>query len=245
MSPVAETTGQGGTRGRLLYLQNGTKRKTVSRLDERFAAAGLTVDSFWAYQGEYPDSLEPYSGVFISGSPHGAYEDIDFIHRQHDLIVEIAARGLPTLGICFGSQILASALCGRDQVFRRSFCEVGYKWLPLSAARAGDTLMEGLGDRVEMFVWHNDEVRADHGDMTILASSDLCPNQIWRYRDLPIWGIQGHPEITLAQSRVWFEENRERLEKDGADVERLHESAVEAEEAKTMLSNFVRLCGAA
>lgn len=98
--------------------------------------------------------------------------------------------GIPMLGICFGSQILASALCGRDQVFRRSFCEVGYKWLNVSEAAASDPIANSLGDQVYMFVWHNDEVAADHPDMTILASTDLCPNHIWRYRDRPIWGFR-------------------------------------------------------
>jgi len=228
---------------KLLFLQNGTQRHSVSRLDQRFTAAGLAVEHFWAYNNEFPASLDGYCGVFVSGSPHGAYEDIPFIQREHELLVEVAEQGLPTLGVCFGSQILASALCGRDQVFRRSFCEVGYKWLDVDKKHySDDRLTRDLGEQVYMFVWHNDEVRHEHPDMAILAATDLCPNQIWRYRDLPIWGIQGHPEVTLEQSRIWFEENRSRLEQDGADVDELHRSADEAQEAKTMLRNFIDVC---
>lgn len=223
---------------RLLYLANGPKRQSVAKLDERFEWLGLTVESRWAYEGDFPDDLSAYSGVFLSGSPHGAYEDVPFIHREHDLIEKAAEKGLPMLGICFGSQILASALCGRDQVFRRSSCEIGYKGLPTAEAATADALCADIGPEVRMFVWHNDEVRHDHTDMTVLASSDDCPNQIWRYRDAPIWGIQGHPEVTRDQAVVWFEENRERMTKDGADVDALKESAEEAAEAKTMLAHF-------
>jgi GMP synthase-like glutamine amidotransferase len=230
-----------GERARLLYLANGRQVQSVAKLDERFEGWGLSVDRRWAFAGEFPRSLEGYDGIFLSGSPHGAYEDIPFIHREHDLIAEAAARKIPMLGICFGSQILASALCGRDQVFRRSFCEIGYKDLPVTDAAQGDAVCGELGEAVHMFVWHNDEVRADHPDMTILASSDLCPNQIWRYRDLPVWGIQGHPEITAAQAPVWFEENRDRMTLDGADVEVLKTQAHEAAEAKTMLTRFVEV----
>lgn len=229
------------TERRLLYLGNGRSVQSVARLDERFGSWGLGVERYWAYGGEFPESLDGYDGIFISGSPHGAYEDIAFIHREHDLLVEAAERGIPMLGICFGSQILASALCGRDQVFRRDFCEIGYKDLPVAAAAKDDAIAADLGPSVHMFVWHNDEVRADHPDMTILASSDLCPNQIWRYRDAPIWGIQGHPEITRAQAPVWFEENRERMTLDGADVEALKAAAHEAAEAKSMLTRFAAL----
>ena len=223
---------------RLLYLGNSPVRNTVARLDSRFEDWGLDVEFRWAYDGDFPDSLEGYDGVFVSGSLHGAYEDIDFIHREHDLLCEAEAAGLPMLGVCFGSQILASALCGRDQVFRRDHCEIGYKDLPVTEAAADDFLCAELADAVHMFVWHNDEVRHDHEDMTILAFSDECPNQIWRFRDRPIWGIQGHPEITKEQAPVWFEENRDRMHSDGADVEQLKQQAHPALKAKTMLKNF-------
>lgn len=223
---------------RLLYLQNGTSQQSVAKLDERFEGYGLQVDRFWAYQGEFPENLDEYDGIFLSGSPHGAYEDIPFIAREHDLIRSAAEKKIPMLGICFGSQILASALCGKDQVFRRSFCEVGYKWLPTSKAIKTDAITNEWGDSVYMYVWHNDEVRHEHPDMTILASSDLCPNQVWRFRDEAIWGIQGHPEISLEQSRIWFEENRDRLIKDGADIGELNRTADEAEIAKTSLKKF-------
>lgn len=228
--------------GKLLYLANGPRKISVARLDERFASYGLDVDVVWAFNGAFPAKLDDYAGIFLSGSPHAAFDDVDFIHREHDLIRDAAERAIPMLGICFGSQILGSALCGRDQVFRRGTCEVGYKWLDVQPAAAADPVAAEIGDKVYMFVWHNDEVRVGHPDMRILASSDECPNQIWRYRDLPVWGIQGHPEVTRVQSHIWFEENRARLEKDGADVEELHRTADDVHPAKTMLKRFADLC---
>jgi GMP synthase (glutamine-hydrolysing) len=227
---------------KLLYLANGPKQVSVARLDERFAGYGFEVERSWAFGGDFPDDLSGYAGIFLSGSPHAAFDDVDFIHREHALIRDAAAQGVPMLGVCFGSQILGSALCGREQVFRRSTCEVGYKWLEAQAEAASDPIAKDILPRVYMFVWHNDEVRADHPDMRILASSDQCPNQVWRYRDRPIWGIQGHPEITRAQSAIWFEENRARLEKDGAVIDELNRSSDDAEQAKTLLGNFAAFC---
>lgn len=226
---------------RLLYLGNGRKLQSVAKLDDRFEGWGLKVDRYWAHNGEFPASLDGYDGIFLSGSPHGAYEDVPFIHREHDLIRQAADLQIPMLGICFGSQILASALCGKDQVFRRSYCEIGYKDLPVSAAAATDPLAQDWGESVRMFVWHNDEVRAGHPDMVILASSDDCPNQVWRHRTAPAWGIQGHPEITRAQAPVWFEENRERMTLDGGDVDAFIAGADEALDAKIMLTRFAEM----
>ena len=230
---------------RLLFLQNGPRRATVSKLEQRFADAGFEVDFKFAYGGEFPESLDDYEACFLSGSPHGAYEDIPWIHREHALIEELAERGVPTLGICFGSQILGSALCGRDQVFRRQRCEVGWMALDLASESSRDALTSGLERSVHMFVWHNDEVRDGHRDMRILAASPDCPNHVWRYRDLPIWGIQGHPEVNAAQARVWFEDSRKRLEADGADVDALKRDASDGVEAKRLISNFIEHAKAA
>jgi GMP synthase (glutamine-hydrolysing) len=225
----------------LLYLGNGRKLQSVAKLDDRFESWGLRVDRRWAWNDEFPGSLDGYDGIFLSGSPHGAYEDVPFIRREHDLIREAADLGIPMLGVCFGSQILASALCGRDQVFRRDTCEIGYMDLKVTPEAATDPLASDWGETVHMFVWHNDEVRAGHPDMVILASSDLCPNQVWRHRSLPAWGIQGHPEITRAQAPVWFEENRARMTADGGDVDAFIAQADDALDAKTALTRFAEL----
>jgi GMP synthase-like glutamine amidotransferase len=225
-----------------LFLQNSTERHSPSRVDLRFHGAGFKVDYYWAYQNEFPAKLDDYRGVFISGSPHGAYESIPWIDREHEVIQQIAELDIPTLGVCFGSQILASALCGRDQVFRRNKCEVGYLKVDLVHAPLTDPLLRDLSDRVDMFIWHNDEVRHQHPDISVIGSTDDCPNQIWRYRDKPIWGIQGHPELTRQQARQTFEKNRNRLQEDGADVDRLIRDADETVEAKKLIDNFIKIC---
>lgn len=224
---------------RLLYLQNGPSRETVSGLESRFARAGFEIDFVWAYAGEEPGDLASYQACFVSGSPHGAYEDIPWIHREHEWLRSLAAQRVPTLGICFGSQILASALCGRDQVFRRASCEVGYMDLAVTPAAKADPIAGKLGARVHMFVWHNDEVRAGHPDMVILAHSPDCPNHVWRHARAPAWGIQGHPEVAAAQAVGWFEACRQRLEADGANVAELQRVAVDARDADTMLQQFM------
>ena len=226
---------------RLLYLNNGTKKIAINKLDYYFENIGLEVEKYWAYNNEFPDSLTSYDGIFISGSPHGAYEDLSFINYEHELILEAAKKNIPMLGVCFGQQIIASALCGRKQVFRRKKCEVGYKWLKTTKYMQNDRISSHLGKSVYMFVWHNDEVYPNHPDLKIIAYSDDCPNHIFRYKDKAIWGIQGHPEITLKESKDWFEENREDLEKDGANIDDLLRDADEATPAKMMIERFAKL----
>ena len=75
------------SRQRLLYLNNGTTLTSANKLDERFESFGLRVEKFWAFNNEFPSNLFDYDGIFISGSPHGAYEDISFINEEHELII--------------------------------------------------------------------------------------------------------------------------------------------------------------
>ncbi len=225
----------------LLVLNNTPRADARSELVDRFAGEEWRVETRWAAGGECPEGPEGYDAVYLSGSPRGAYEDIDWIRREHEFIGRAAAKGTPMFGVCFGSQILASALCGRDQVFRRPDCEVGYLWLDVSAEARRDPLCAGIGRRVRMFVWHNDEVRHDHDDMVVLGSTPRCPNQMWRHRTLPVWGVQGHLEITRSEAPAWFERNRALLAGDGADVDALIAEAEDATEASTMLQEFLKL----
>ena len=116
---------------KVLILQNGICGYLVKWVDQNFRLKGFEVECYHAYSNEFPMNIEIYSGVFLSGGPNGAYEDIEWIHREHELIQDLASKRIPMFGSCLGSQILASALCGRDQVFRRDTCEVGYKWIHL------------------------------------------------------------------------------------------------------------------
>ena len=226
----------------LLVLNNTTRADVRPEIVDRFAGDEWKVDTRWAAGGEFPEKLEDYDAIYLSGSPRGAYEDIDWISRENELIEHAAESGVPMFGVCFGSQILASALCGRDQVFRRPDCEVGHLWLDVSEEARHDPLCAGLGRRLRMFVWHNDEVRHDHDEMVVLGSTPDCPNQMWRHRTFPAWGVQGHLEITRAEAPAWLERNRTILERDGANVDTLIAEADDAIEAKTMLREFLEMC---
>ena len=226
----------------LLFLNNTANPAAVPPILDQLRGDSFEMESAWAARSEFPQSLDHYAGAFISGSPHSSYDREPWIEREHELIAELVSQGTPVMGICFGSQILASSLFGRDQVYRRSTCEVGYTWLDVAPDVAGDPVCAHLARRMRMFVWHNDDVRAGHPDMQIVATSDACANQVWRHRDLPVWGIQGHVEITVPEAPRWFERNRGRLEADGVDVDGLVDSAEDTANARTMLERFLDVC---
>ena len=207
-----------------------------------FLKMGLNYIRVLASQNQFPDDLTPFQCIFLSGSVLSSSDDLEWIHREHDLIRMAVEKNIPMLGSCFGSQILASALCGKNQLFRRKTCEVGYKWIDLTDPTHMDPLLKNLEDKVYMFVWHNDEIRADHEDMVILGKSDVCPNHIWRFKNEPVWGIQGHPELNREQAVQVLDHYRDYFIRDQADIDGIKQQAVNNIEGIKLIQNFIDFC---
>jgi len=227
---------------KLLYIDNQGDNLWPSTIIDLFSENGFELNPILASQNQFPNDLTQYQCIYLSGSVLCASDNLDWMHRVHDLIRTAVEKNIPMLGSCFGSQILASALCGKDQLFRRSDCEVGYTWIYLNNSTPTDPLLKNLEDKVAMFVWHNDEIRADHEDMVILGKSAVCPNHIWRYKNEPVWGIQGHPELNREQVIQVLDNYRDCFIRDGADIDGIKEQAVNNIEGIKLIQNFIDFC---
>ena len=222
-----------------LHLDNWHAPQPATRIDEMLEEAGFEVERLRTNDGEFPAGTD-YCGVYVSPSFNGAYDDEAWIHREHDVLRGLAGAGIPMMGLCFGTQILASALCGRDQVTIRAEREKGFGAIHLTAAaRAGDPLTESLPARMPVFHWHGDEVRRGHPDIVVLADSADCENQIWRWRHGPVWGVQPHVELDRAQLLAWYETNRDAFEAGGLGYDELAGQARDHPEAGRLIENFV------
>ena len=221
-----------------LYLDNWHERQSETRFDRFLRASGLPVEVRCTNDGEFPEHTD-YCGVFITPSFDGAYDDLPWVHELHTALQRLGEAQVPMLGLCFGSQVLASALVGRDQVFIRKAREKGFGTIELTDAARNDPLMAGLPDTMPVFHWHGDEVKAGHEAVIVLADSDDCGNQIWRWANGPVWGIQPHPEMDAAGLMRWFMENRGQFEASGMDYERLCTEVHDSEAAFGALRNFI------
>lgn len=227
---------------KLLFLYNEMRFKTTSLLLDTFSTNGFDVDFYWTSKGEFPANLKAYKAVYLSGSVANPNDPYPWIPKLEDLLRESRDMGLPTLGSCFGSQILASALCGQDQVFRRSSCALGYTNISLNHSQPDDPLLRDLGKSVRMFVWHNIQVKSGHPDMRILGYNSDCSNHIWRYKNLPLWGIQGHPELDPDSARSMFMRYHRFFEKEGVSVTELVKTVEPNTEAVRLFKNFMDFC---
>lgn len=124
-------------------------------------------------------------GIILSGGPASIYEkDAPKMNRR------ILDLGLPTLGICYGHQLLASYLEGK--VVRAEKHEYGASTAQIIKPVG---ILKGLGNREEIWMSHGDTVLSLPKDMEILAKTANCPIASYMHTTRPIFGIQWHPEV--------------------------------------------------
>ena len=140
-----------------------------------------------------------FSHLIISGSVASATIDQPWDGALAALVHRFVAAGKPVLGICYGHQFLAKVLAGPAHVRKAAKEEFGFLRFQL----APTPLFEGLPETLAM-VSHFDEVFDLPGEFRVLASSEDCAVHAFQYRDLPVWGVQFHPEYGAEDGdRIW------------------------------------------
>ncbi|MCT1802360.1 glutamine-hydrolyzing GMP synthase [Kocuria sp. WRN011] len=127
------------------------------------------------------------AAIILSGGPSSVYAPGA---PQRDS--ELFEAGVPVLGICYGFQVMASALGG--SVERTGAREYGATVATASQEVTG-TLLEGSPDVQTVWMSHGDSVTAAPEGFTTLASSDGAPVAAFENPERKLYGVQWHPEV--------------------------------------------------
>ena len=135
--------------------------------------------------------LDEADGVVLTGSTAAVYESDtrSWITEQEDLVRELVDREILTLGVCFGHQVVNSALGGIVE-------EVGTTATLVKATLTDDPLFDGVNPIVVSL--HGDAVTEPGKDMEIIASVGHAHVFGTRHRTAPLWTVQFHPEISAS-----------------------------------------------
>jgi GMP synthase (glutamine-hydrolysing) len=122
--------------------------------------------------------------LILSGGPASVYAD-----EAPKLDEAVWELGIPTLGICYGMQLMALDLGGR--VERTGGSEFGRADL----RSGGGALLEDTPEKQVVWMSHRDSVTAPPEDAHVTASSPSTPIAAFEAPDRGLYGVQFHPEV--------------------------------------------------
>ena len=221
---------------------------TVPNVKERFgdfdshfrAAIGGAWEGAWssvdARQEDVPlPSHDAVAGVIVTGSAHSVTERAPWMLRLEAWLREAVTRETPLLGVCFGHQLLGSALGGEVRRNPR-----GRHIGTMKVRRTDDDpLLDGLPQQFDVNLTHQDHVSvapnsirklitADHDDVHAFAVGRSAR------------AVQFHPEFHDGIIRGYITARREILKSEGLDPDAIDSKVLDAPHARRVLHNFVR-----
>jgi len=159
------------------YAQLIARRVREARVYSEIVPHDITAEELLA--------REP-AAVILSGGPASVYaEDAPALDPA------VLASGIPTLGICYGFQIMATTLGGT--VERTGLAEYG--GTDLEVVGGDSTLFHGLPRRQSVWMSHGDSVTAAPPGCTTVARTDGTPVAAFEDRTRGLAGVQFHPEV--------------------------------------------------
>jgi GMP synthase (glutamine-hydrolysing) len=169
------------------------------------AARGHRLEEWsLAWGTSLPRPLDAYGAVLVfGGAMHADQEGHHPWLRDENLFLQrLLDLGTPLLGVCLGAQLLAKAAHAHVGPAREP--EIGWYSVELTDDAADDPVLGGLPQKFDAFQWHYYAHDVPAGGVE-LARNDLC-TQAFRLGD-SAWGVQFHPEVTLAQVESWMQED--------------------------------------
>ena len=156
-----------------------------------------------SYLNAWDNDLATARGVDLVvalGGPIGVYQESDypFLQSERELLLWRLERELPTLGICLGAQLMASAM--EAAVTPGAERELGYGPIQLTAAGLTSPLAELQGVRV--LHWHGDCCQLPVG-AELLASTRACPVQAFAIGNFAL-ALQFHAETDRHGIEPWL-----------------------------------------
>ncbi|SEO17877.1 glutamine-hydrolyzing GMP synthase [Actinacidiphila rubida] len=126
------------------------------------------------------------AAIILSGGPSSVYAE-----GAPSLDRAIFEAGVPVFGMCYGFQLMATALGGTvDNTGAREYGRTA-----LSVSRPGSTLFEGTPAEQSVWMSHGDACSAAPEGFAVTASTDVVPVAAFENDAARLYGVQYHPEV--------------------------------------------------
>ena len=234
----------------LIILKTGSTLPTLLARKGDFTdwvIAGLDVapTAVRIVDAQHGDALPAYddiAGVVITGSHDMVTDRQPWSERAAAWLPGLIKRGIPTLGICYGHQLLAHALGGEvgDNPNGREF---GTVTVDLTAEAVDDPLLGGLPARLPVQVCHTQSALRLPAGARRLAYGSRDGNQAFVVGEAA-WGVQFHPEFDADVVTSYIEHYAARLRAEGQDPVALSAGCDDTPFGATILRRFGEIVAA-
>jgi GMP synthase (glutamine-hydrolysing) len=181
---------------------------------------------------------ETVGGVVIAASHDMVTDRPAWLGAIVPWLRDAVAASVPTLGICYGHQLLAHAL-GGEVGYNPRGREMGTVSVQLLPEGRADTLLGILPRAFPAQVSHLQSVLVLPKGATPLARSENEENHAFRVGSCA-WGVQFHPEFSPTVMRRYIELERDALAREGLDADAVLRS-VGPSPAERLLGAFGQL----
>ena len=148
------------------------------------------------------DADPPPSGESDAIVLYGAETNIEdapslpWLQAEQAWLSDRVAAGVPLLGLCFGAQLLASALGG---AITRCDDEIGFHPVTLTAAGRADPVLGVLPERFLAAQWHSWQFALPPGATPL----GYGPAGLQAFRSGHVLAVQFHPEVDMETLDRW------------------------------------------
>lgn len=172
-------------------------------IDPVLSRCGVHVEILHAWRNDAWPSVDDVAAVVVMGGTMNVdqLEDYPFLEKSRALMGDAIEAGVPTLGVCLGSQMMARVLGA--EVRRADHRNALFSRLELTAEGARDPLTRPFAD-VEVLQFHEDTFAVPEGAVPLATSADNGLAQAFRYGD-SAYAIQFHFEVDRTILRGWLD----------------------------------------
>ena len=234
---------------KLLIIKTGSLRDRAQQLVDMFgdqekvflAATGHTAEMsevIEVYTGaSIPLPPSSYAGIIITGSGAMVSDRAPWMEETALWLRDAVAAEVPTLGVCFGHQLLAYALGAEVGVNPRGF-EAGTVEVTFTGDAGDDRLFGDLPAQASFGAHHYQTVLKRPDGAQVLAANEVDENQALRFGPFA-WGVQFHPEFDRPFMEALVDVAAESIVKAGGDFEAIKGAIEDMPHGPALLRRFM------
>tara|TARA_B100000953_G_scaffold91826_1_gene74837 strand:- start:47 stop:724 length:678 start_codon:yes stop_codon:yes gene_type:complete len=181
----------------VLVIQNASS-EGLGLFRQHLESDGYAIETIQAKHEKIPSKR--YSFLIILGAAESVNDNLGYLSAEMDLIQNYVNNGIPVLGVCLGSQLIAKSLGA--SVYHGAKKEIGFFHDLKLDNENMSALFYGFKNPFTVFHWHEETLTLPRNAIRLVYSNDY-PNQAFKIGTAV--GLQFHLEVDESMINSWLD----------------------------------------